>query len=57
MLAAKLEMDLAKLRLKNLIKPEQFLYQNKTGWVYDSGNYEQAMRKSMRMAGLRLPPA
>ena len=57
MLAAKLEMDLAKLRLKNLIKPEQFLSQNKTGWEYDSGNYEQAMRKSMRMAGLRLPPA
>ena len=51
MLAAELEMDLAQLRLKNLIKPEQFLYQNKTGWEYDSGNYEQAMRKSMRMAG------
>jgi carbon-monoxide dehydrogenase large subunit len=51
MLARKLEMDPAELRLKNLIKPEQFPYQNKTGWEYDSGNYEPALRKSMQMAG------
>ncbi|WP_241975868.1 MULTISPECIES: molybdopterin cofactor-binding domain-containing protein [unclassified Cryobacterium] len=51
MLARKLDMDPARLRLKNLIKPEQFPYKNKTGWEYDSGNYEQALRKSMQMAG------
>ena len=50
-LARKLEMDPAELRLKNFIKPEQFPYANKTGWVYDSGNYEPAMRLSMHMAG------
>ena len=50
-LARKLEMDPAELRLKNFIKPEQFPYANKTGWVYDSGNYEAAMRKSMELAG------
>src|SRR6478752_7321084 len=50
-LARKLEMDPAELRLKNFIKPEQFPYANKTGWVYDSGNYEPAMRLSMQMAG------
>jgi len=50
-LAAKLEMDPAELRLKNLIKPDQFPYQNKTGWEYDSGNYERALRLSMKMAG------
>ncbi|QDW29667.1 carbon-monoxide dehydrogenase large subunit [Arthrobacter sp. KBS0702] len=50
-LARKLEMDPAELRLKNFIKPEQFPYENKTGWVYDSGNYEAAMRKSMELAG------
>ena len=50
-LARKLEMDPAELRLKNFIKPEQFPYANKTGWVYDSGNYEPAMRLSMQLAG------
>ncbi|MEQ4518076.1 aerobic carbon-monoxide dehydrogenase large subunit [Pseudarthrobacter sp. B907] len=50
-LARKLEMDPAELRLKNFIKPEQFPYANKTGWVYDSGNYEAAMRQSMELAG------
>ncbi|GAA4038824.1 aerobic carbon-monoxide dehydrogenase large subunit [Arthrobacter methylotrophus] len=50
-LARKLEMDPAELRLKNFIKPEQFPYANKTGWVYDSGNYEPAMRLSMQIAG------
>ena len=51
MLARKLEMDPAELRLKNFIKPEQFPYKNKTGWEYDSGNYERAMRLSMEIAG------
>ncbi|MET3768115.1 carbon-monoxide dehydrogenase large subunit [Marisediminicola sp. UYEF4] len=51
MLAQKIEMDPAELRLKNFIKPEQFPYTNKTGWEYDSGNYERAMRLSMEMAG------
>ncbi|WP_308466070.1 aerobic carbon-monoxide dehydrogenase large subunit [Rathayibacter soli] len=50
-LARKLEMDPAELRLKNFIKPEQFPYKNKTGWEYDSGEYERAMRKSMQIAG------
>ena len=51
MLAQKIKMDPAELRLKNFIKPEQFPYTNKTGWEYDSGNYERAMRLSMEMAG------
>ncbi|MDX6702671.1 MAG: aerobic carbon-monoxide dehydrogenase large subunit, partial [Baekduia sp.] len=50
-LALQLEMDPAELRLKNFIKPEQFPYQCKTGWVYDSGEYETAMRLAMEMAG------
>ena len=50
-MAQKLGMDPAELRLKNFIKPEQFPYKNKTGWEYDSGNYEPAMRLSMKMAG------
>jgi aerobic carbon-monoxide dehydrogenase large subunit len=50
-LAYELEMDPAELRLKNLLKPEQFPYTTKTGWVYDSGNYEPTMRKAMEIAG------
>ncbi len=50
-LAYDLEMDPAELRLKNFIKPEQFPYETKTGWVYDSGDYEPTMRKAMDMAG------
>ncbi len=50
-LADELGMDPAELRLKNFIKPEQFPYKNKTGWEYDSGEYERAMRLAMEIAG------
>ena len=50
-LAYELKMDPAELRLRNFIRPDQFPYTTKTGWVYDSGNYEAAMRLSMEMAG------
>ena len=39
-LAYELKMDPAELRLRNLMRPEQFPYKSKTGWVYDSGDYE-----------------
>jgi len=50
-LAQELDMDPAELRLRNFIRPEQFPYRSKTGWVYDSGEYETAMRLAMDMAG------
>ncbi len=50
-LAHDLGMDPAELRLKNFIQPEQFPYETKTGWVYDSGNYEPTMRLAMDMIG------
>ncbi|MEU4562865.1 aerobic carbon-monoxide dehydrogenase large subunit [Actinoplanes sp. NPDC023936] len=50
-LAYELEMDPAELRLKNFIQPDQFPYTTKTGWVYDSGDYEPTMRLAMEMAG------
>ena len=50
-LAYELKMDPAELRLKNFIQPDQFPYTSKTGWVYDSGNYEPTMRLAMEMAG------
>jgi carbon-monoxide dehydrogenase large subunit len=51
MLAYELDADPAGLRLKNLIRPEQFPYECRTGWVYDSGDYERTMRKALAMAG------
>ncbi len=50
-LADELGMDPAELRLKNLLRPEQFPYTTKTGWEYDSGDYPRALRKAMDMAG------
>jgi aerobic carbon-monoxide dehydrogenase large subunit len=50
-LADELGMDPAELRMANFIRPEQFPYVNKTGWTYDSGDYEATMRKALEMAG------
>ena len=50
-LAAELGVDPAQLRLQNLIAPEQFPYECKTGWVYDSGDYPTALRKALDVAG------
>ncbi len=50
-LAYELKMDPAELRLKNFIQPEQFPYRSQTGWTYDSGNYEPALRLALEMAG------
>jgi carbon-monoxide dehydrogenase large subunit len=50
-LAIDMDMDPAELRLKNFLKPEQFPYDAKTGWEYDSGDYEPTMRKALEMAG------
>jgi carbon-monoxide dehydrogenase large subunit len=50
-LAIELNMDPAELRLKNFIKPEQFPYDNKAGFDYDSGQYEFTMRHAMDLVG------
>ncbi|HSR40718.1 MAG TPA: molybdopterin cofactor-binding domain-containing protein, partial [Longimicrobiales bacterium] len=41
--------DPAEFRLKNFISPERFPYKSPTGWEYDSGNYEAALKKAMKM--------
>ncbi len=50
-LADQLGMDPAELRMKNLLRPEQFPYTTPTGWEYDSGDYPRAMELAMEMAG------
>ncbi len=46
-LAQKLGMDPAEIRLRNFVKKEQFPYQSALDWEYDSGDYETALRKVM----------
>jgi carbon-monoxide dehydrogenase large subunit len=50
-LAAELALDPAQLRLANLIAPDQFPYETRTGWVYDSGDYERTLRRTLQLAG------
>jgi carbon-monoxide dehydrogenase large subunit len=46
-LAHKLNMDPAELRMKNFIRRDQFPYQSALGWEYDSGDYHTAMKQAM----------
>ena len=49
--AYELGMDPADLRLRNFIKSDQFPYRSATGFEYDSGNYEGAMKLALEMVG------
>jgi carbon-monoxide dehydrogenase large subunit len=49
-LAYELDMDPAELRMKNLLRPEQFPYPSPTGWEYDSGDYPRALSLALEMA-------
>jgi aerobic carbon-monoxide dehydrogenase large subunit len=51
LLALDLGMDPAELRLKNLLRPEQFPYTTPTGWEYDSGDYTRTLRVALDIAG------
>jgi len=51
LLALELDLDPAELRLRNLLRPEQFPYTCQTGWVYDSGDYPRTLRLAMDLAG------
>jgi aerobic carbon-monoxide dehydrogenase large subunit len=51
LLAGRLGVDPAQLRLDNLIAPEQFPYETRTGWVYDSGDYPAALGRVLALAG------
>jgi carbon-monoxide dehydrogenase large subunit len=50
-LANELNMDPAELRMKNLLRPEQFPYHSPTGWDYDSGDYPRTLQLALDMAG------
>ena len=52
-LADELHMDAAELRMRNLLRPDQFPYTTPTGWEYDSGDYPRALRAAMDIAGYK----
>jgi aerobic carbon-monoxide dehydrogenase large subunit len=49
--AYELGVDPTELRLKNFIRPEQFPYRSATGFEYDSGDYESAMKLALEKVG------
>ena len=48
--AREMRIDPAELRKKNLIRPEAYPYETRTGWIYDTGNYAAAMAKCLALA-------
>jgi aerobic carbon-monoxide dehydrogenase large subunit len=50
-LANKLQMDPAKLRLKNFVRKDQFPYKSPLGFVYDSGDYHATFEKALKKIG------
>ena len=51
LLASELGTDPAELRMRNLLRPEQFPHRGPTGWEYDSGNYPRALQAALDLAG------
>ena len=51
--AAEIGMDPAEVRRRNVIAPDQFPYQTKTGALYDTGRYADALNAVLAAAGYR----
>ncbi len=50
-LARRLKLDPAELRLRNFVRKEQFPYPSPLGFVYDSGDYHTTLRKALAKIG------
>jgi carbon-monoxide dehydrogenase large subunit len=48
--AREMRIDPAELRKKNLIRPDAYPYETRTGWIYDTGNYGAALAKCQALA-------
>jgi CO/xanthine dehydrogenase Mo-binding subunit len=49
-IAGELKMDPAEVRFRNFVRPNQFPYTNAGGYIYDSGNYPEMLKKALRLA-------
>jgi aerobic carbon-monoxide dehydrogenase large subunit len=50
-IALELGIDPVKVRMKNFPKPAEFPFKTATGLAYDSGNYQLALNKALKLAG------
>ena len=50
-IAQELKIDPVKVRRKNFPKPTEFPFKTATGLAYDSGNYQWALSKALKLAG------
>jgi carbon-monoxide dehydrogenase large subunit len=50
-IAQELKRDPVQMRRKNFPKPTEFPFKTATGLTYDSGNYELALAKALKLAG------
>jgi carbon-monoxide dehydrogenase large subunit len=57
MYAQEIGMDPAVVRRQNLIRPDQFPFDNRMGWLYDSGDYPAAFDRALELAGYAQFPA
>jgi aerobic carbon-monoxide dehydrogenase large subunit len=48
--AREMHIDPAELRKKNLIRPDAYPFETRTGWIYDTGNYAAALAKCQALA-------
>lgn len=57
MYAREIGMDSAEVRRINMVRSDQFPFENGLGWTYDSGNYEDLLGKALDKAGYTNLPA
>jgi aerobic carbon-monoxide dehydrogenase large subunit len=50
-IAQELKLDPVKVRQKNFPEPKEFPFKTATGLAYDSGNYQLALTKALKLAG------
>lgn len=49
--AARIGMDPAEVRRKNMVQPHQMPYDNGMGWLYDSGDYPRMLERALAQIG------
>jgi len=52
MYAREIGMDPAEVRRQNMVSADQMPFENRLGWVYDSGDYVSALDRALEMVGL-----
>lgn len=55
--AMEIGMDPVEVRRKNLVRPDQMPFDNRLGWLYDSGDYVTAFDRALEMANYSQFPA